>query len=59
MIKNYYIMNNIIIYIIYNYLVLVFLKVLDLDFLLDLYHLWNLNTSEFYKEMVKSRYYDY
>lgn len=29
------------------------------DKLIHIYHLWNLNTSEFYKEMIKSRYYDY
>ena len=29
------------------------------DKLIHIYHLWNLNTNDFYREMVKSRYYDY
>lgn len=29
------------------------------DKLIHSYHLWNLNTDEFYMEMIKSRYYDY
>lgn len=29
------------------------------DILIHCYHLWNLNTSEFYNEIKKSRYYDY
>lgn len=29
------------------------------DILVHCYHLWNLNTSEFYNEIKRSRYYDY
>ena len=29
------------------------------DILIHCYHLWNLNTSDFYKDHKKSRYYNY